>query len=302
MRGSQNWSKLDLKALAHYVEGASHLRSDEWRQIEARYNYEYALPNGRQERRWDNMRDKWNSLKGMGKIPVVDSEDLPEVQGGTRRDGASGNNIDGADHTTPARETFVTSCPGTEPEWDGGSVGDGDSMAWQTKHGSASPSLAEMLLSSISPDAEARQAHNEVHNEVVMNLYLRRICAQEGTIRELELKNYALQDQLYSAVRKLNREERRADRFEMRLEMLDTMRTHRRRLSRRHRTHHQLTPSSSSGSNRSASSNNNPSSRPPSRSAFKSKRRRADLQADEEGESVFQEEEEEEEEEEARVT
>jgi hypothetical protein len=63
MRGSQNWSKQDLIALAHYVEGAPHLRSEVWRQIEARYNNEYALPNDRQERRWDNMRDKWNSLK-----------------------------------------------------------------------------------------------------------------------------------------------------------------------------------------------------------------------------------------------
>jgi hypothetical protein len=63
MTGSQNWSKQDLKALAHYVEGAPHLRSEVWRQIERRYNNEYALPNDRQERRWDNMRDKWNSLK-----------------------------------------------------------------------------------------------------------------------------------------------------------------------------------------------------------------------------------------------
>ena len=63
MRGSQNWSEQDLKALARYVKGAPDLRSDVWRQIEGRYNTEYALPNERQERRWDNMRDKWNSLK-----------------------------------------------------------------------------------------------------------------------------------------------------------------------------------------------------------------------------------------------
>ena len=63
MRGSQNWSEQDLKALARYVKGAPDLRSDMWRQIEGRYNTEYALPNERQERRWDNMRDKWNSLK-----------------------------------------------------------------------------------------------------------------------------------------------------------------------------------------------------------------------------------------------
>lgn len=62
-RGSQNWSKQDIKALAQYVKGAPHLRSDVWKQIEGRYNTEYALPNERQERRWDNMRDKWNSLK-----------------------------------------------------------------------------------------------------------------------------------------------------------------------------------------------------------------------------------------------
>lgn len=63
MRGSQNWSKQDLKALAHYVEGAPYLKWDVWKQIEGRYNNEYALPNERQERRWDNIRDKWNSLK-----------------------------------------------------------------------------------------------------------------------------------------------------------------------------------------------------------------------------------------------
>lgn len=211
-------------------------------------------------------------------MPVVDPEDLPEVEG-SRRDSSGRNNIDGAD---PAKDTFVTSRPGTDPDCDGGSARDGNSTAWQTKNGSASPSLAEMLLSSISPDDGERQNHKEA----VMRLYLRRIRAQEGTIRELELKNYALQDQLYTAVRKLNREERRADRLAIRLETLEMMRAYRRRLSRR-RAHHQQSLSSSSGSNRSASSADSPSFSSPSRSVLKSKRRRVDLQVAEEGKSMF---------------
>lgn len=211
-------------------------------------------------------------------MPTVDPEDLPEVEG-TRRNGSSRNDFDRDDHTAPAKETFATSRPGTDPDWDGGSVNDGGSTTWQTKHGSTSPSLAEMLLASISPDAEARQNHHEA----VMHLYLQRIRTQDGTIRELDLKNYALQNQLYSA-------ERRADKLEMRLKMLEMMRTHRRRLSRHYRTHHRRTPSSSSSSssNRFASSTDNPSSRSPSRSVLKSKRRRVDLQVAEEGKRVFQ--------------
>jgi hypothetical protein len=233
--------------------------------------------------------------KGTGKLPVVDPEDLADVEG-TRRDSASRDDTDGADHTTPAKEKLVALRPGTDLEWDGGSISDGDRTAWQTIRGSASPSLAEMQLSSISPDSKPRQNHNEG----VIHLYLQRIRAQEGTIRELELKNYALQDQLYSATRKLNRKERRADKLEMRLEMLDMMRTHRRRLSRHHRAHYRLTPSSSSGSNKSASSNSNPSSRPPSQDVLKSKRRRIDLQVAGKGKREAQDSDKEEEE--ARVT
>lgn len=50
--------------------------------------------------------------------------------------------------------------------------------------------MADETWFSISPDAEARWNHDEA----VMHLYLQRIYAQEGTIRELELKNSALQD------------------------------------------------------------------------------------------------------------
>jgi hypothetical protein len=200
-------------------------------------------------------------------MPVVDPEELPEVEG-TRRDGSSKNNIDREDRIALANNTFATSRPGTDLAWDDGSVSDGGSTTWQTKHGSESPSLAEMLLASISPEAEARRNRNEA----VMNLYLQRIRALERTIQELELKKDALQDQLYSAVR-------RADKLERRLEMLEMMKTYRRRLSRHHRTHHRRSPSSSSGSNKSASSNST-SSRSPSRSVLK--RRRVDLQVAEE--------------------
>ena len=221
----------------------------------------------------------------MGRLPVVDPEDLPEVEG-TRRDGSGRNNIDGAD---PAKNMFVTSRRGTDQDWTGGSARDDNSTAWQTKNGSASPSLAEMLLSSISPDDGARQNHNEA----VTRLYPQQIRSQQSTIRELELKNYALQGQLYSTVYKLNREERRADRLEMRLETLEMMRTYRRRLSRRYRVHHQRSLSSSSASNRSASSADSPSSRSPSRPVLNSKRRRVDLQDAEQEKKAFHEEDEE---------
>jgi hypothetical protein len=57
--GSQNWSARDLIALAHYVEGEVPLGMNVWKRIEGLYNNEYAIPNNRQERGWDNMRDKW---------------------------------------------------------------------------------------------------------------------------------------------------------------------------------------------------------------------------------------------------
>jgi hypothetical protein len=210
--------------------------------------------------------------KSVGKMPVVDSEDLPKVEG-TRRDGLSRNNFDREVRTTPAKNTFATSRPDTDPDWDGRSVSDGGSTTWQTEHGSTSPNLAEMLLASISPEAEARRNRREA----VLQLYLQRIRTQDGTILELERKNYALQNQLYSA-------ERRADKLKMRMKVLEMMRTYHRRSSRHHRTHHRRTPSSSSGSNKSASSTNSTSSRSPSRSMLKRKLRRVDLQAAEERE------------------
>ena len=57
--GSQNWSAPDIIALAHYVESAVPLGMNVWKRIEALYNQDYAIPNNRQERAWDNMRDKW---------------------------------------------------------------------------------------------------------------------------------------------------------------------------------------------------------------------------------------------------
>ena len=57
--GSQNWTAQDLIVLAHYVKEAVPLGMNVWKRIEGQYNNEYAIPNNRQERGWDNMRDKW---------------------------------------------------------------------------------------------------------------------------------------------------------------------------------------------------------------------------------------------------
>ena len=87
---------------------------------------------------------------------LVDPEDLLEMEGG----GVGGHNeldsidTDRTDYATPVKKTFVTSHPGT----DGGGVstgGSSNSSTQQTRQTLAS--LADKLLSSISPDAEARQ-------------------------------------------------------------------------------------------------------------------------------------------------
>ena len=57
--GSQNWIAQDLIALTHFVEADVPLGMNVWKRIEGQYNKEYAIPNDRQERSWDNMRDKW---------------------------------------------------------------------------------------------------------------------------------------------------------------------------------------------------------------------------------------------------
>ena len=97
---------------------------------------------------------------------LVDPEDLPEEEGGrgAGRDGGGGaggndepDSNDGDDYATPAKKTFVTSRPGT----DRGGIsmgGGGNSMTQQSRQTTAS--LADKLLSSISPDAEARQNNN----------------------------------------------------------------------------------------------------------------------------------------------
>jgi len=233
-----------------------------------------------------------NMLEDVGGL--VDPEDLPEVEdsNGTGRayggSGAGGNDEfdpNDADYATPAKKKFVTSCPGT----DGGSVSiSGSSGGGSTtrRMRQSSASLAEKLLSSISPDAEARQNDNRA----VMRLYLQQIRAQEETIRVRELQNDALrqevanlQDKLQSTIRELSRAERRADKLEMRLDMLEMrldmlemMGTHHSHSSQRHRAHHKWTLSSSSSSSGSASSSRR--SQSPSRSVLKSKRHRVDLQ------------------------
>ncbi|KAH9009952.1 hypothetical protein EDB85DRAFT_1902616 [Lactarius pseudohatsudake] len=292
-RGSQNWSTQDIIALTHFVEEAIPLGMNVWKRIEGLYNNDYAIPNNRRERAWDHMREKWYRIvsdgppTGTGEIPdalnevfrvnhkmediggLVDPEDHPEGGGGGNSDS------DGVEDAPPAKKRFVTSRPGT----DGGSVrsGAGGSTSRQTKHGSAS--LAEKLLSSISPDAEARQNDNRA----IQRLYLQQIRALEETVRVRELQNDALrqevanlQEKLQTTLRELNRAEHRADKVDMRLEVLELMGKRSGRSSHRRRAHHKrpLTFESSSSPGGSASSSHH--SRSPSRSALKGKRRRMD--------------------------
>ena len=327
MTGSQNWSALDLKALARYVEEALPLGMNVWKRIEGRYNNEYAIPNNRQERGWDNIWDKWYKVgthtcmlhtvfsplqivlegppTGQGEMPdalnnifrvnevlediggLVDLEDLPEEEGGrgAGRDGGGGaggndepDSNDGDDYATPAKKTFVTSHPGT----DGGGIsmgGGGNSTTWRSRQTTAS--LADKLLSSISPDAEARQNDNRA----VMRLYLQQIRALEDTIRTRELQNDSLrqelanlQDKLQSSTRELSRAERRADKLQMHLEMLEMMGTHRGRSSRHHHAHRKSLSPSSDGSTHSSQF---PWS--PSQSALKKRRRMGTSKASEKG-------------------
>ncbi|KAI9431135.1 hypothetical protein BJY52DRAFT_1232221 [Lactarius psammicola] len=284
--GSQNWSAQDLITLARYVEGAVPLGMNVWKHIEGLYNNEYAIPNNRQERGWDNMRDKWYKIvsdgppTGEGEMPdalnevfrvnnmlediggLVDPEDPPEGGGGAGRHNDSDS--DGIDDAPPLKKTYMMSRPGT----DGGSIGIGSgsgSTTKRTKHSSAS--LAEKLLSSISPDAEARQNDNRA----VMRLYLQQIRAQEETIRVRELQNDVLrqevanlQEKLQTTIREVNRAERRADKLEMRLDVLEMMGKRSSRSSQRRRTHQKRSLSSSSCSS-------SPHSRSPSRIVPKKK-------------------------------
>ncbi|KAI9463182.1 hypothetical protein BJY52DRAFT_1184732 [Lactarius psammicola] len=284
--GSQNWSAQDLIALARYVEGAVPLGMNVWKHIEGLYNNEYAIPNNRQERGWDNMRDKWYKIvsdgppTGEGEMPdalnevfrvnnmlediggLVDPEDPPEGGGGAGRHNDSDS--DGIDDAPPSKKTYMTSRPGT----DGGSIGIGSgsgSTTKRTKHGSAS--LAEKLLSSISPDAKARQNDNRA----VMRLYLQQIRAQEETIHVRELQNDALrqevanlQEKLQTTIREVNRAERRADKLEMHLDVLEMMGKWSGHSSQRRRTHRKRSLSSSSCSS-------SPRSQSPSRIVPKKK-------------------------------
>ena len=166
---------------------------------------------------------------------LVDPEDLPEEEGsrGAGRDGgggAGGNDMldsnDGDDYATPAKKTFVTSCPGTDRG--GISMGGGGNSTTQQSRQTSS-SLANKLFLSISPDAEAHQNDNRA----VMCLYLQQIWALEDTIWTWELQNNLLcqeltnlQDKLQSSTHELSRAERQADKLQMHLEMLEMMGTH----------------------------------------------------------------------------
>ena len=101
--------------------------------------------------------------------------------------------------------------------------------AYRNRSRQTTASLANKLLSSISPDAEACQNNNQA----VMRLYLQQIRALEDTIWTRELQNDSLrqelanlQDKLQSSTRKLSRAERQADKLQMHLEMLKMMGTH----------------------------------------------------------------------------
>ncbi|KAH9160717.1 hypothetical protein EDB89DRAFT_1914461 [Lactarius sanguifluus] len=290
-KGSQNWSAQDIIALTHYVEEAIPLGMNVWKRIEGLYNNDYAIPNNRRKRAWDHMREKWYKIlsdgppTGTGEIPdalnevfrvnhkmediggLVDPEDHPE--GG----GSSNSDSDGVEDAPPAKKRFVTSRPGT----DGGSVGSGagGSTSRWTKHGSAS--LAEKLLSSISPDAEARQNDNRA----IQRLYLQQIRALEETVRVRELQNDALrqevtnlQERLQTTLRELNRAERRADKLNMHLEMLELMGKCSGRSSHRRHALHKRSLTSRSSPGGSASSSHHPQS--PLNSVLKGKQRRVD--------------------------
>ncbi|KAH9010626.1 hypothetical protein EDB84DRAFT_1445605 [Lactarius hengduanensis] len=248
-RGSQNWSTQDVITLTHFVEEAIPLGMNVWKRIEGLYNNNYAIPNNRRERAWDHI----SILRGRsctGEIPdalnevfrvnhkmediggLVDPEDHPEGGGG-----GGNSDSDRVEDAPPAKKRFVTSCPGT----DSGSVrsGAGGSTSRQTKHGSAS--LAEKLLSSISPDAEARQNDNRA----IQRLYLQQIRALEETVHVRELQNDALcqevanlQEKLQTTLHELNRAERRADKVNMCLEVLELMGKCSGRSSHRRHAHH----------------------------------------------------------------
>ena len=107
--------------------------------------------------------------------------------------------------------------------------------------------LAERLLSSLSPDAEARQNDSKA----VIRLYLQQIRGHEDTIRMRELQIDSLrrelthsQDKLQSTIHELHNAERRADRLEMRMEMMGMMGAHRDRSSQRHHCKRSRSPSS----------------------------------------------------------
>ncbi|KAI9452663.1 hypothetical protein BJY52DRAFT_1402809 [Lactarius psammicola] len=250
------------KALAHFVEEAVPLGMNVWKRIERQYNDEYAIPNNRQERGWDNMQDKWykivldNPSTGEGEMPdalnevfrvnniledvggLVDPEDLPEVE----------------------------SSNGPGRAYSGSGAGGNDELDNDTDY-------ATPAKKNISPNAEARQNDNKA----VMRLYLQQIRAQEETIWVRELQNDALhqeatnlQDKLQSTIHELSKAERRADKLEMRLEMLEMMGTHRGHSSQCHHAHHKWTLSSSPSSSSSASSGRH--SQSPLRSVLKSKR------------------------------
>ena len=213
---------------------------------------------------------------------LVDPEDLPEIEGsGAGRDGNSGVgehnepdsiDTDRTDYATPVKKTFVTSCPGT----DGSSISAGGSSNSSTRRTRQTPaSLVDKLLSSISPDAEARQ-NNE---RAVMRLYLQQIWAHEDTIRMRELQNDALrkeltllQDKLQTTTHELSRTERQADKLKMRLEVLEMMGAHRGRSSRRHHTHRMSLSPNSDDSMRSSWYSHSPP-----RSTLRSKRRCVNL-------------------------
>ncbi|KAH9070751.1 hypothetical protein EDB83DRAFT_2517913 [Lactarius deliciosus] len=278
-KGSQNWSTQDLITLAHYVEEAIPLGMNVWKRIEGLYNNDYAIPNNQRERVWDHMREKWYRIVSDG--PPTGTGEMPDAISEVFRVNNKMEDIGDSDRVEdapPAKKRFVTSRPGT----DGGSIGigvgsgAGGSTSRQTKHGSAS--LAEKLLSSISPDAEARQNDNRA----IQRLYLQQIRALEETIRVRELQNDALrqdvanlQERLQTTLRELNKVERRADKLDMRLEMLELTEKRSSCLSHRCCAHYKwpLTSSSSPGGSTSSSHH----SRSPLCSALKGKQHRMDF-------------------------
>ncbi|KAH8992137.1 hypothetical protein EDB86DRAFT_2830568 [Lactarius hatsudake] len=183
LRGSQSWSAQDLFTLTHYVEEAISLGMNVWKQIEGLYNNEYTIPNNQQQCTWDHMHEKWYRSTNRHRWRTLGVWLIQKI---IQRVAAGNSDSEGVEDAPPAKR-------------DSGSIGSsaGGSTSQQMKHGSAL--LAEKLLSSISPDAEACQNDNRA----IQCLYLQQICALEEMVHVQELQNNTLLQEVTNLQEKL---------------------------------------------------------------------------------------------------